>query len=88
MRGTVKVAEISAKMQERRLNWYGHVMRDEDHIGRKVMEQVVPGRRRRGRPKFRWGDRLKEDLRSKGVGVEQIGEQKGLEGTGQKHDPI
>ena len=44
MRGTVKVTEISAKMQERRLNWYGHVMQDEDHIGRKVMEQAVPGR--------------------------------------------
>ena len=27
IRGTVKVAELSSKMQERRLNWYGHIMR-------------------------------------------------------------
>eukprot|EP00795_Rhopilema_esculentum_P004975 gene4975-21319_t len=26
MRKTVKVAEISSKREERRLNWYGHVM--------------------------------------------------------------
>ena len=28
IRRTVKVAEISSKMQERRLNWYGHVKRE------------------------------------------------------------
>ena len=27
IRGTVKVADISLKTQERRLKWYGHVMR-------------------------------------------------------------
>nr|XP_027212092.1 uncharacterized protein LOC113805296 [Penaeus vannamei] len=51
IRGTVKVTEVSAKMQERRINWYGHVIISEkDYIGNRVMEMHVDGRRRRGRP--------------------------------------
>ena len=30
IRGTTKVGEIAKKVQERRLRWYGHVMRRED----------------------------------------------------------
>ena len=33
IRGTVKVAEVSKKIQERRLQWFGHVMRREDGHG-------------------------------------------------------
>ena len=33
IRGTVKVAEVTKKMQERRLQWYGHVMsREEESV--------------------------------------------------------
>ena len=59
IRGSVKVTELSKKMQEVRLRWYGHVMRREnDYVGRKVVEMDVPGggRRRRGKPKKRWKD--------------------------------
>ncbi|XP_027229489.2 uncharacterized protein [Penaeus vannamei] len=67
LRGTVKATEVSVKMQERRINWYGHVIRsEEDYIGNRVMEMHVDGRRRRGRPKLRWRDRLKEDLEDNG----------------------
>ena len=31
IRGTTKVGEIIKKVQERRLKWYGHVMRREEH---------------------------------------------------------
>ena len=49
IRGTVKVADISLKIQERRMKWYGHVMRrDGNYVGRRVMEVEVPGHRRRG----------------------------------------
>ena len=45
----MKVAEISSKIQERRLNWYGHVMRrEEEYVGRRVMAMEIPGHRRRG----------------------------------------
>ena len=40
IRGTVKVAELSRKIQEKRLNWYGHVMRrDEDYVGKRAMNR-------------------------------------------------
>ena len=55
IRGTTKVEEISKKVQDRRLKWYGHVWRREDeYVGKRVMGVEVPGERRRGRPKRRW----------------------------------
>ena len=64
IRGSVKVTELSKKMQEVRLRWYGHVMRSENYyVGRKVMEMDVPWRRRRGRPKKRWKDCVVEDMK-------------------------
>ncbi|XP_069989476.1 uncharacterized protein [Penaeus vannamei] len=40
---------------------------EEDYIGNRVMEMHVDGRRRRGRPKLSWRDRLKEDMEDKGL---------------------
>ena len=38
IRGTTKVGEISKKVQESRLKWYGHVLRREDeYVGKRVM---------------------------------------------------
>ena len=52
IRGTTKVGEISTKVQESRLKWYGHVLRRKDeYVGKRVMGMEVPGKRRRGRPK-------------------------------------
>ncbi len=75
IRGTVKVTELSKKVQERRLQWYGHVMRrEEEYVGRRVMGMEVQGRRNRGRPKRRWLDSVKEDLREKGLTGEEVHE--------------
>ena len=63
IRGTTKVGEISKKVQQRRMRWYGHVMRrGEEYVGQ--------GSRRRGRPKKRWADCVKADLREKGLSGE------------------
>ena len=63
IRGTTKVGEISKKVQESRLKWYGHVLRREDeYVGKSVMAMEVPGKRRRGRPKRRWLDSIGNDL--------------------------
>ena len=36
------MGEITKKFQERRLKWYGHVMRKEEHyVGRRTMEMKV-----------------------------------------------
>ena len=63
IRGTTKVGEISKKVQESRLKWYGHVLRREDEcVGKRVMEMKVPGKRRRGRPKWKWLDSIRNDF--------------------------
>ena len=64
IRKTTKVGDITKKVQERRLKWYGHVMRREEHyVGRMAMVMKVQGRRKRGRPKRRWLDKVKEILK-------------------------
>ena len=68
IRSTVKVEQLGMKMREGRLRWYGHVMRrDQEYVGRKMMEMELPGKRRRGRPKRRFLDAVKEDMQEVGV---------------------
>ena len=63
IRNTVKVERLGMKMREGRLRWYGQVMRrDQDYVGRKMMEMEVPGKRKRGRPKRRFLDVVKENM--------------------------
>ena len=60
---TVKVERLGMKMREGRLRWYGHFMRrDQEYIGRKMMETELPGKRKRGRPKRRFLDVVKDDM--------------------------
>ena len=54
IRGTVKVEWLGMKMREGRMKWYGHIMRrDQEYVGRK---------RKRGRPKRRFLNLVKEDM--------------------------
>ena len=63
IRSIVKVERLGMKMREGRMRWYGHVMRrDQEYVGRKMMEMELPGKRRRGRPKKRFLDVVKEDM--------------------------
>ena len=71
--GTTKVGEISKKVQESRLKWYGHVLRREDeYVGKRVMGMEVPGKRRRGRQKRRWMDTIGDDLSEKELSREDM----------------
>ena len=71
IRGTTKLGEISTRVQERRLKWYGYVMRmGEEYVGKIVMMMDVEGRRK-GRPKRRWMDRVNVNLREKGLPSEE-----------------
>ena len=68
IRSTVKVERLGMKMREGRLRWYRHVMRrDQEYAGRKMMEMELPGKRKRGRPKRRFLDVVKEDMKEVGV---------------------
>ena len=56
------MGEIAKKVQERRLKWYGHVVRREEHyVGRRAMEMKVQGKRRR--LQIRWLDTVKDDIK-------------------------
>ena len=49
IRDTVKVERLGIKMREGRLRWYGHVMRrNQEYVGRKMMEMDLQGKRKRG----------------------------------------
>ena len=37
-------------------------MKDQEYVGRKMMEMELPGKRKRGRPKRRFLDVVKEDM--------------------------
>ena len=54
------------------MKWHGHVMKREVHcVGRRAMEMEVQGRRKRGRPKRRWLDKVKDDIKEKGLSGDQ-----------------
>ena len=71
IRNTVKVTSVSKKVQEARLRWFGHVVREEEESGeRRIMEMEVEGRRRRGRPRIRWRDCVAADGREKNLDLQ------------------
>ncbi|GKA98392.1 ataxia telangiectasia mutated family protein [Tanacetum coccineum] len=63
-RAELEVETIINKMREGRLRWFGHVRRRPQSAPvRRVEALVVDCVRRRGRPKLRWEDRVKHDLK-------------------------
>ena len=47
IRGTVKVGQISKKVKESRLRWYGQLKREDAYVGRRVLEIEFPGKGKR-----------------------------------------
>ena len=63
IRGTAQVGKFGEKTREARLRWYGHLRRKDDgYIGRRMLRMELPGKRKRGRPKRRFMDVVKEDM--------------------------
>ena len=50
------------KMREGKMRWYGHVMRRDQYVEKRVMEMELPGKRKQGRKKRRFLDVVKEDM--------------------------
>ncbi|GKA89059.1 retrovirus-related pol polyprotein LINE-1 [Tanacetum coccineum] len=60
----LEVETIINKMREGQLRWFGHVRRRPQSAPvRRVKALAVYGMRRRGRPKLRWEDRVKLDIK-------------------------
>ena len=73
IRGIARVAPIKSVLAQKRLSWYGHMMRrEETHITGSTLSMTVRGTRPRGRPKMRWLDRLKSDMRIYGINPEMV----------------
>ena len=63
IRGTAQVGKFGEKTREARLRWYGYLRRKDDgYIGRRMLRMELPGKRKRGRPKRRFMDVVKEDM--------------------------
>ena len=60
-----RVEPIATVMRRRRLEWFGHVKRrGETENIRAVAEMKMEGTRPRGRPKLRWNDTIRTDLKA------------------------
>ena len=74
----LKVESIAERCRKARLRWVGHVKRrDQDYLGKKTLEMVPPGRRKRGRPKQRWVDCFNRDMTSIGTTKDEVHDRTG-----------
>ena len=78
IRGNVHVRQIGDKVREARLMWYGHVQRQNaEYIGKRMLCLELPGKRRKGRPKTRFMDVVREDMQvwlECQIGIRRAGE--------------
>ena len=73
IRERLNVENITEMCRKARPRWFGHVKRrDQEYVGRKTLEMVPPGRRKRGRPKQRWMDCVNRDMRAIGTTKDEI----------------
>ena len=63
IRGTAQVERFGEKVREARLSSFGHVPRKDGgyNLGRRMPTMEPPGKRKRGRPKRRFVDAVRED---------------------------
>ena len=88
IREAATVQPITHLMQKR-LRWYGHVShRDDSHMTRTVLDMVVEGVRPRGRPKLRYMDTIRRDIKKNGLMDGQHSRSQELEIGSFKGDPL
>ena len=57
------LSEIQGKMRQRRLQWFGHVRREKEGGGLRMVEEMeVPGVRPVGRPRKTWRQTVQMDM--------------------------
>lgn len=84
IRGAMHVRRFGNKAREAILRWFGHVRRrDDEHVGRRMLEMKLPSRRKGGRPKMRFVDAGRVDMQT--VGVNDTHEQ---DRTLEKENPL
>ena len=68
LRARLGLASVDEVIRWNRLRWYGHLQRmDKNRWPRKIESINIPGNYPRGRPRKRWIDCTKDDLKSTGL---------------------
>ena len=71
IRKIIRVGKLEEKLRECRLKWLCHVIRREEGYMEKRVTRMVVGSRKRGRPKRRWEDCIREGMEAAGVTEEE-----------------
>ena len=50
---------------------YGRRLK-ESYVGSRATEMKVQGRMKRGRPETRWSDRVRDDIKQKGLSADEV----------------
>ena len=71
----VGVNDLEEHLRQKRLRWFGHIVRRDEEVEiKKVFELKIEGRRKRGRPVKRWIDVVKKDMKKRGVVQQNAGD--------------
>jgi len=71
LRGRLELDDIILVLQQNRLRWSGHVLRNEDNNSvKKCMEYEVECARPRSRPKITWREIVEKDYKACGLNRE------------------
>ena len=52
--------DLLTKVKERKLRWYGHIIRDDYSMSTIFLQGTVNVTRKRGRPRLKWSDNIYE----------------------------
>ena len=78
IREKLKVENITERCRKARLRCVGHVKRrDQEYVGRKTLEMLPPGRRKRGGSRQRWMDCVNRDMRAIGTTKDEVHDRTG-----------
>ena len=75
---SVGVDDPEEHLRQKRLRWFGHIVRRDEEVEiKKVFELKIEGRRKRGKPVKRWIDVVEEDMKKRGVVQQDAEDRKG-----------
>ena len=74
VRSMLAIDDIAEVMRQNRLRWFGHVERRDELCWIKRIETLqIDGNGVKGRPRKRWREVLREDMRKKGLCRKMLG---------------
>ena len=80
IRRNLEINSIVSIISQNNLRWYGHVKRmEQDRYPRKYLEWQPNTKRPPGRPKKRWMDTVKENLKDRNINIKEVEEQRKFE---------